>query len=193
MGLQPCRLSTLQKLDMDTEPAAAHPHERLYSPSRWPQLTLKELSGLLEQSSAALTNGFHAAQEYVRQVLLEKIIGESEQAALREQAAAALAAPGGLGMRAGAGLQPPNAQQAHQARTPGSYTPGNLHSHITTAVMSHIFRAIYGRMLPRSLILQPCRLTIIAACMHHGVRAAGACAAGGPDFQARTPKVLQAI
>ena len=51
-------------------------------------------------------------------MLLEKIIGESEQAALREQAAAALAAPGGLGMRAGAGLQPPNAQQAHQARTP---------------------------------------------------------------------------
>jgi len=53
----------------------------------------------------------------VRQVLLEKIIGESEQAALREQAAAALAAPGGLGMRAGAGLQPPNAQQAHQVCT----------------------------------------------------------------------------
>ena len=51
------------------------------------------------------------AQEYVRQVLLEKIIGESEQAA------AALAAPGGLGMRAGAGLQPPNAQQAHQVRS----------------------------------------------------------------------------
>ncbi|KAK9839207.1 hypothetical protein WJX81_001491 [Elliptochloris bilobata] len=52
--------------------------------------------------------------EYVRQVLLEKIIGESEQTALREQAAAALAAPGGLGMRAGAGLQPPNVHQAHQ-------------------------------------------------------------------------------
>ena len=32
------------------------------------------------------------AQEYVRQVLLEKIIRESEQAALREQAASLLAA-----------------------------------------------------------------------------------------------------
>lgn len=52
----------------------------------------------------------------MRQVLLEKIIGESEQAALREQAAAALAAPGGLGARAGASLQPPNPQQAQQVK-----------------------------------------------------------------------------
>ena len=74
---------------------------------------------LLRRSAA------RAVQEYVRQVLLEKIIGESEQAAMREQAAAALAAPGGLGMRAGAGLQPPNVQQAHQASTPPLSCPGN--------------------------------------------------------------------
>ena len=40
-------------------------------------------------------------QEYVRQILLEKIIRESEQAALREQAASLLAASQPVGARAG--------------------------------------------------------------------------------------------
>ena len=74
------------------------------------------MAGVTREAGVSVRMLCGAPQEYVRQVLLEKIIGESEQAALREQAAAALAAPGGLGMRAGASLQPPNAQQAHQAR-----------------------------------------------------------------------------
>ena len=43
------------------------------------------------------------AQEYVRQVLLEKIIRESEQAALREQAASLLAASQPVAARPGPG------------------------------------------------------------------------------------------
>lgn len=46
--------------------------------------------------------GLHApVQEYVRQVLLEKIIHESEQAALREQAASLLAASHPVAARPG--------------------------------------------------------------------------------------------
>ena len=118
-----------------------------------PQLTLEEPSKLKDlPSNAALTDDLHAAQEYVRQVLLEKIIGESEQAALREQAAAALAAPGGLGMRAGAGLQPPNAQQAHQARTPHSDI-GNFRSYITGRCHVPCVWALHaGRLWPRRLM-----------------------------------------
>ena len=44
---------------------------------------------------------FDCVQEYVRQVLLEKIIRESEQAALREQAASLLAASQPVAARGG--------------------------------------------------------------------------------------------
>ena len=111
-----------------------------------------------------ITSGFsrrHEAvlgivQEYVRQVLLEKIIRESEQAALREQAASLLAAsqpvaarpgPGGfLGSgRFGVHEQPASGMKAFHQQPPaepdatGAPAAPTLLSSVSAGCMRNVF------------------------------------------------------
>ena len=92
-------------------------------------------------------------QEYVRQVLLEKIIRESEQAALREQAASLLAASHPVAARPG-GLMGMGGQFSAPPQQPASGMKAFHQQHLQNQLLQVL---IYGLYRPHyGILIIPC-------------------------------------